>query len=104
MPGIGGVRRRMASSRAMPVSDDEYLARYEAEVRAYVRGDGQGTTRGQSDLLLGVWGSYRSDAQRSPWWEVYRHRLRAAGLWTGTFWAMNPDGSWRPWNPDELEA
>jgi hypothetical protein len=98
--GEGTMARAIASG---PVGDDEYLRRYQAECDRLVAVESVGTRRGLQDLEDGVWGRWTGDEQRQHIWRAYADLLRERGLWTGTFWAMNRDGTWRPWSPDELE-
>ena len=56
---------------------------------------------GGHDLRANVWAHYRDTTQRLTTWTKYALMIRRR---FGTqLKAMNPDGTWRPWSPSELD-
>lgn len=85
------------------ISDTEYLRRYEEERRRALEEHAQGSRAGERALNQPLfWTSHRDDAQQMDQWEEHAWLLAAHGLWTGTYYALQPDGSWRPWLPTAL--
>ena len=80
--------------RARPVSDAEYLRRYEREGRRYVARYAPGTGNsgpGAAYLRGGRWAWVDDGHQAAERWGRYAsgyHGLKA----------MQPDGTWRPWD------
>ena len=79
------------------VSDAEYHARYEREVRRYVRRYEIARARGamgpgEAFLSLGRWAWIVGDDDEAGRWRQYAREHRVLK-------AMNPDGSWRVWEP-----
>ena len=79
------------------VSDTEYLARYEGEVRRYVERfapERQDTQPGEALLASGRWAWVvpEDDAGAARW---RRYATPYGGLT-----ALAPDGTWREWEPD----
>ena len=79
------------------LSDAEYLARYEREVWRYVGRHGPAPHRiaagpGETNLSSGYWAWLRDDGDTVGRWLRYAREHRGLK-------AMNPDGSWRAWEP-----
>ena len=77
------------------VSDGEYLRHYEHEIQRYAerfapRPGDQGP--GAANLSEGKWAWIDDDLAAAARWARYGDRH-------GPLRAMNPDGSWRPWQP-----
>jgi hypothetical protein len=88
-------------NRQQRVSDEAYLRLYEEEVAEYAEGEAWWIKYGPLDRGAGFRddpASIKSDAHRRYAWWMY-----AQGYPSG-LQAMNPDGTWRPWSPNELEA
>ena len=85
----------MARALPGPVSDEAYLSHYEHEVRRYA--DRFAPKRD----WLGVGAAYLTAGK----WAWIDDGLRAAARWAryadqhGNLKAMNPDGTWRDWEP-----
>lgn len=77
-----------------PISDADYLRRYERELRRYVERFGPTPASGAGEAYLGTgrWVWIESGGAAVARWCRYARLHR--GLQ-----AMNPDGSWRPWDP-----
>lgn len=84
-----------------PVSDAEYLARYEREVRRYVAHHTGGPDKmgpGETYLVFGRWAWLEDERGAEARWRRYAREH-------GGLRAMHPDGSWHPWQPwDERAA
>ena len=83
--------------RLVAVSDAQYWARYEREVRRYVARcemasatDAMGP--GEAFLSMGRWAWIVSERETAGKWLRYAREHRGLK-------AMNPDGSWRAWDP-----
>ena len=88
----------MSDGRRRRVSDAEYFARYLEGVRWYVRRANAHARLPHNAHwpLLAEPCRFKNDSWRVAEWEEYA-RLH------GGLKAMNPDGTWRPWSPLELE-
>lgn len=80
------------------ISDEEYFARYMREQRDAIELQ-DFRTRMCEGSILGPLDPYavKGDDGRRREWQYYE-------LLHGGLKAMNPDGSFRPWSPTELEA
>ena len=87
-----------------PVSDDEYARRYEAELAANIEEWQRGTHRAQWNLAIPErWAHVKDDAHGGcggAWFGYARWVEQRFGL---SLKVMQPDGSWRPWSPFELD-
>jgi hypothetical protein len=85
----------MAPSVSRWVSNAEYLARYEREVRHYVARYAlvrNTTGPGEAFLSSGRWAWIESDDDARARWDRYARAHRPLK-------AMNQDGTWRAWEP-----
>lgn len=81
------------------ISDETYFALYRAEVAEEVI-DCEAWARSYHERFDHVRSSpfvVKDDSARRTQWDFYAAQH-------GGLKAMNPDGTWRPWSPDELRA
>ena len=86
------------------VSDDEYAWRYEAEIASNVEEWQRGTHRAEWNLAIPErWAHVKDDAHggRGGAWFAYSRLVEH--LFGLPLKVMQPDGSWRPWSPLELD-
>ena len=77
------------------VSDAEYRCRYAAEVSRYVARcalAGEAMGPGETYLFFGRWAWIKADDEAVGRWRRYARDHRGLK-------AMNPDGTWRDWEP-----
>ena len=91
----------MALTPPRRISDAEYRARYEREVRRYVARFEMARARdamgpGEAFLSMGRWVWIEGDRESVGRWLRYAREHRGLK-------AMNPDGTWRRWEPRDVD-